>query len=100
MAGLVKQQGTAFAHGQQATIAVNGQVLFEDFVEPDPEFLIRNYLEHRDRKLLYVAEVKVVVPLSEPLVGLATIENDSGWPSGSVPVSTIGRGVSSGVDTD
>jgi len=44
-------------------VVVNGEVLFDDLVEPDPAFLIQNYLSNRDRKLLYVAEVKIDVPL-------------------------------------
>jgi hypothetical protein len=30
---------------------------FRGFVEPDPEYLLRNYLDQRDRRLLYVAEL-------------------------------------------
>jgi len=45
------------------TITANGKKLFEAEVEPDAAFLLTNYLANRDRRLLYVAEVKVKVPL-------------------------------------
>ena len=40
----------------------NGEKLFDAFVTPDIGYLVWNYLRNRDRKLLYVAEVKVRVP--------------------------------------
>jgi hypothetical protein len=45
------------------TVSVNGRQVFENPVEPDAGFLIRNFLENRDRKLLYVAEVRIRVPV-------------------------------------
>lgn len=48
---------------EKLVVTVDGKVLFDEFVEPDPAFLIRNYLENRDRRLLYVAEVKLEVPV-------------------------------------
>ena len=44
---------------QNLVIAVDGNVFFDDIVRPDLEFLLENYLENRDRKLLYVAEVAI-----------------------------------------
>jgi hypothetical protein len=44
---------------QNLVIAVDGDVVFDDVVRPDLEFMLRNYLENRDRSLLYVAEVAV-----------------------------------------
>lgn len=44
---------------QNLVIAVDGKVVFDEPVQPDLEFLLRNYLENRDRKLLYVAEIQV-----------------------------------------
>jgi len=44
---------------QPLIIAVNGEVVFDELVEPDLGFLLRNFLENRDSNLLYVAEVAV-----------------------------------------
>lgn len=44
---------------QNLVIAVDGDVVFDEIVEPDLEFMLENYLENRDRSLLYVAEVVV-----------------------------------------
>lgn len=40
-------------------ITVNRKVVFDARVEPDLEFMIENFLENRDRKLLYVAAIDV-----------------------------------------
>ena len=48
-----------FALDRSLVIAVDGDVVFDDVVQPDLEFLLENYLENRDRSLLYVAEVAV-----------------------------------------
>jgi predicted esterase len=39
------------------SIIWNGEEVFEGRIEPDVEFLVRNFLEDRDRQLLYVATV-------------------------------------------
>ncbi len=44
---------------QNLVIEVDGEVVFDDIVRPDLEFLLDNYLDNRDRKLLYVAEVVI-----------------------------------------
>jgi predicted esterase len=44
---------------QNLVITVNGEVVFDELVEPDLQFLLENYLKNRDRELLYVAEVVV-----------------------------------------
>jgi pimeloyl-ACP methyl ester carboxylesterase len=44
---------------QNLVIVANGEVVFDELVEPDLEFLIDRYLKNRDRSLLYVAEVVV-----------------------------------------
>ena len=44
---------------QNLVIEVNGEIVFDDIVQPDLEFLIEGYLKNRDRSLLYVAEVVV-----------------------------------------
>jgi enterochelin esterase-like enzyme len=44
---------------QPLTIRLNGKTVYNKIVKPDLEFLLRNFLENRDRKLLYVAEVGV-----------------------------------------
>jgi dienelactone hydrolase len=43
-------------------VRVNGDVAFEEPVSPDLGFLLSNFLENRDRRLLYVAEVAIDVP--------------------------------------
>jgi predicted esterase len=48
---------------ERLVVTVNGEKLFDDYVEPDAEYLVRNYLENRDRTLLWVAEVRVEVPV-------------------------------------
>ena len=44
---------------QNLVIEVNGEIVFDDIVRPDLKFLLDNYLDNRDRKLLYVAEVVI-----------------------------------------
>ncbi len=44
---------------QNLVIVADGEVVFDELVEPDLEFLIDNYLKNRDRSLLFVAEVVV-----------------------------------------
>lgn len=46
---------------QNVVVEVNGDTLFNEQVKPDLEFLLRNFLENRDRHLLYVAEVKITL---------------------------------------
>lgn len=45
--------------GEKLVISVDGEVVHDAPVEPDVEFMLRNFLENRDRKLVYVAEVAV-----------------------------------------
>jgi dienelactone hydrolase len=47
---------------EKLVVRVNGDVVFDATVEPDIEYLISNFLENRDRRLLYVAEVAVGLP--------------------------------------
>jgi poly(3-hydroxybutyrate) depolymerase len=49
------------AMGENLVIAVDGVVVHDAPVEPDVEFMLRNFLENRDRRLVYVAEVVVEV---------------------------------------
>ena len=44
---------------QKLVIEVNGEVVFDEVVQPDIEFMIENYLSNRDRSTLYVAEVAI-----------------------------------------
>lgn len=44
---------------ENLVIRVNGEVVHDAAVRPDLEFMLRNFIENRDRKLLYVAEVAV-----------------------------------------
>ena len=45
--------------GQNLVIEVDGEVVFDEVVQPDIGFMLENYIENRDRSLLYVAEVLV-----------------------------------------
>ncbi len=45
--------------GQPLVIRVNGKTVHETIVEPDLEFLLRNFLTNRDRRLVYMAEVVI-----------------------------------------
>jgi len=44
---------------QKVVIAVNGEIVFDDFVEPDPEFMLRGFLSDRDRRQLFVGEISI-----------------------------------------
>jgi len=44
---------------QEVVVVVNGVEVFREMVQPDLEFMLRGYLDNRDRSLLYVAEVAV-----------------------------------------
>jgi hypothetical protein len=56
---------TVFVHPEMIAldrnlvIVADGDVVYDDRVEPDVEYLLRNFLEHRDRRTLYVGEVSV-----------------------------------------
>lgn len=43
-------------------IKVNGVEMFNEVVEQDLEFMLKHYLESRDRRTLYVAEIEIEVP--------------------------------------
>jgi pimeloyl-ACP methyl ester carboxylesterase len=47
---------------EDLVIAVRGEVVYDAPVEPDLEYLIQNFLDNRDRRLLYVAEIAVDLP--------------------------------------
>jgi hypothetical protein len=47
---------------QNLVIIADGDVVYDDRVEPDVEYLVRNFLENRDRRLLYVGAVSVELP--------------------------------------
>ncbi|MCK4511763.1 PDZ domain-containing protein [bacterium] len=47
-----------FNVNEPITVTVGDQVLFDGLVEPDLEFLLRNFLENRDRRLIYIAELE------------------------------------------
>ncbi|MFC2173464.1 PDZ domain-containing protein [Acidobacteriota bacterium] len=44
---------------QDLNIVCNGMLVYSKKITPDLEFMLRNFLENRDRRLLYVAEVKI-----------------------------------------
>jgi hypothetical protein len=47
---------------EPVVIKVNGVEMFNEVVEPDLEFMLKHYLESRDRRTLYVAEIEIEVP--------------------------------------
>ncbi|MBD3232769.1 MAG: PDZ domain-containing protein [candidate division Zixibacteria bacterium] len=46
---------------QNLVISVNGEVVFDEKVEPNIGFMLKDYLQSRDRKALYVAEVRIAL---------------------------------------
>jgi predicted esterase len=54
-----------FDFDRRVLVEVDDDVVFEGYVEPNVEFMLRNFLENRDRKALYVTELTVVLPESE-----------------------------------
>jgi predicted esterase len=40
-------------------IKINGKVVFEKKIKPDLEFMLRNFLENRDRGLIFVSSVRI-----------------------------------------
>jgi len=46
---------------QKVRVAVSGKEVFKRHIDPDPRFILRNFLENRDRKALYVNEVKIAL---------------------------------------
>jgi predicted esterase len=44
---------------ENVLVTVNGETAFDEKVKPDVAFMLDNFLEHRDRKALYVAAVEV-----------------------------------------
>ena len=50
--------------GENLVITLNGEVVHDALVEPDLEFMIENFLENRDRKLLYVTEIRVDIEVN------------------------------------
>lgn len=48
-----------FKLDRNLVIAVDGEVVYDTRVKPDVGYMLREFLKNRDRRLLYVAEVKV-----------------------------------------
>ena len=51
-----------FRLDEDVVIAVGGEGVYDAPVEPDLEYVLRNFLENRDRTLLYVAELAIDLP--------------------------------------
>ncbi len=51
-----------FRLDEDVVIAVGGEVVYDAPVEPDLEYLLGNFLENRDRTLLFVAELAIDLP--------------------------------------
>ncbi len=48
-----------FRIGKNIVISVNGQVVYDATVKPEVDYILKNFLENRDCKLLYVAEIRI-----------------------------------------
>lgn len=48
-----------FNLAEKVVISYNGTVVFNDLVKPDLNFMLENYLAHRDRKMLPVARLQI-----------------------------------------
>ncbi|TES91252.1 MAG: PDZ domain-containing protein [Candidatus Cloacimonadota bacterium] len=46
---------------QNVVIYVNDKLVYDDKVEQDIEFMLRNFLENRDRELLYINKVTIIL---------------------------------------
>ncbi len=46
---------------QNIVIIVNGEVVFDEKVRANPEYLLKNYLKNRDRERLYVNEITIAL---------------------------------------
>ena len=46
---------------QNVVVEVNGEIVFDEKVEVYPEFILRNFLENRDRALIYVNKVAILL---------------------------------------
>lgn len=44
---------------QPLTIRLNGKTMYNKVVKPDLEFMLRNFLENRDRKLIYITKIEL-----------------------------------------
>jgi len=44
---------------EEVTVTWNGEVVYDGSVKPDIAFMIENFLENRDRRLLYVARLRM-----------------------------------------
>ncbi len=54
-----------FHFDRKVVLEVDGDVVFEGYVEPNIGFMLRNFLENRDRRAIYVAELAVDLHESE-----------------------------------
>ena len=50
-----------FRLDRNVVVAVNGEVVFDGPVVPDVGLMLGNFLENRDRSLLYVAEIPITL---------------------------------------
>ena len=44
---------------QQVKVYINDSLLFDDFIKPDEEFIIRNFLDNFDREAIYVNKISL-----------------------------------------
>ena len=51
-----------FHFDRPVLVEVDGEVVFQGSVEPNVAFMLQNFVENRDRKAVYVAELTVDMP--------------------------------------
>lgn len=44
---------------EKIRVVVNDEVLYDEVVEPDLEFMLRDFVENRDRRMLFISEITV-----------------------------------------
>ena len=44
---------------ENLVVIVDGEVVYDEAIRPDPGFMLRNFWENLDRKLLYISEVEI-----------------------------------------
>lgn len=50
-----------FNPDHKLTVVVGGQTRYDQLVEPDLDFMLRSFLENRDRSQIYIAEIEIRV---------------------------------------
>jgi len=48
-----------FRLDEEVVVTVNGEEVYRELVEPNPAFMLQNYLNNRDRQQLYIAKISI-----------------------------------------